>query len=56
MVTVWSAPNYCYRCGNVASIMKIDEDLKPRFNIFVAVADELRHVPPNRRGPGDYFL
>ncbi|KAB5582609.1 Metallo-dependent phosphatase-like protein [Coniochaeta sp. 2T2.1] len=56
VVTVWSAPNYCYRCGNVASIMTVDKQLKTQFKIFSAVPDDQRHVPAGRRGPGDYFL
>ncbi|KFY71451.1 hypothetical protein V501_08318 [Pseudogymnoascus sp. VKM F-4519 (FW-2642)] len=56
VVTVWSAPNYCYRCGNVASIMNVGEDLDPKFSIFSAVPEDQRAVPAGRRGAGEYFL
>ncbi|KAI9841797.1 MAG: hypothetical protein M1837_000391 [Sclerophora amabilis] len=56
VVTVWSAPNYCYRCGNVASIMNLREDLNPKFTIFSAVPDDQRAVPSGRGGRSEYFL
>jgi len=55
LVTVWSAPNYCYRCGNVASILKVDEDLGREFIIFSETDGSTRlSVPPRQTIP--YFV
>ncbi|KAJ1949130.1 Protein phosphatase methylesterase 1 [Dispira parvispora] len=60
LVTVWSAPNYCYRCGNVASVLHIDPSLEVNdqsFTIFKAVPENQRTVPARIPGSGiQYFL
>ena len=52
--TVWSAPNYCYRCGNKASILKIDQNLSRSIEYFDFSAKSLESQPPRTLIP--YFL
>ncbi|KAJ6886440.1 hypothetical protein NC651_026968 [Populus alba x Populus x berolinensis] len=47
IVTVWSAPNYCYRCGNVAAILELDENLNKQFRVFDA-APQTCIISPSR--------
>ena len=54
LVTVWSAPNYCNRCGNVAAILEFDENMTSSYKKFEA-------APSEDRGEGkkvipEYFL
>eukprot|EP00892_Ulva_mutabilis_P009774 jgi/Ulvmu1/7169/UM034_0077.1 len=55
LVTVWSAPNYCYRCGNVAAILEFDENLTRSFKVFEAAPNEARALQA-KKTPPDYFL
>ncbi|CEG76967.1 Putative Serine/threonine-protein phosphatase [Rhizopus microsporus] len=57
IVTVWSAPNYCYRCGNVAAILKLDEHLNTEYKMFdAAPQQEAARNTPNKSALPDYFL
>ena len=40
--TVWSAPNYCYRCGNMASILTVKENGEQLFTDFNAAEENSR--------------
>lgn len=34
LITVWSAPHYCAKFFNLASILEIDENMNKHFNVF----------------------
>ena len=44
LVTVWSAPNYCYRCNNLAAIMEVKESGEKEFKIFKTVPESMKSV------------
>lgn len=49
--TVWSAPNYCYRCGNSASILEIGPNESVHFNVFEAAPENQIDGPNNQPLP-----
>lgn len=54
LVTVWSAPNYCYRCGNVASILCFDDNLEREVKYFTETEENSTTMAPRNSVP--YFL
>ena len=56
LVTVWSAPNYCYRCGNVAAILTVNVDGVIDFSVFEPRPQHLRKIPDFTTRMPDYFL
>jgi serine/threonine-protein phosphatase 4 catalytic subunit len=55
LTTIWSAPNYCYRCGNVAAILELDENLNPSYKKFNAAPEDYKE-PPVKKPLPEYFL
>ncbi len=54
VVTIFSAPNYCYRCGNQAAIMELGENLQYTFLQFDPAPR--RGEPQVTRKVPDYFV
>ncbi|GFY52726.1 hypothetical protein TNIN_147531 [Trichonephila inaurata madagascariensis] len=54
LVTVWSAPNYCYRCGNIAAVLSFTNATTRKPKLFSAVPDSERVIPARITTP--YFL
>ena len=52
--TIFSAPNYCYRCGNQAAFMEVDEFLNTYFQQFDPAPR--RGEPHVSERTPDYFL
>jgi serine/threonine-protein phosphatase 2A catalytic subunit len=55
VVTLFSAPNYCYRCGNKAAIMEIDDNLNLQMSQFDPAPREESKLVLKSSIP-DYFL
>eukprot|EP00915_Cephaloidophora_sp_WS-2016_P000593 GHVH01000728.1.p1 GENE.GHVH01000728.1~~GHVH01000728.1.p1 ORF type:complete len:282 (+),score=34.48 GHVH01000728.1:146-991(+) len=55
IVTVFSAPNYCYRCLNQAAIMEIDDRMNYTFIQFNPSSQRTVPADTEKRIP-DYFL
>lgn len=52
--TVWSAPNYCYRCGNLASILEVGVEGERYFNVFDAAPENDKNFQTNVQKPVSY--
>ena len=55
VVTIFSAPNYCYRCGNQAAILEVDELAQQQFLQFDPAPRRGEPQAAGRKTP-EYFL
>jgi serine/threonine-protein phosphatase 4 catalytic subunit len=56
LVTVWSAPNYCGKCGNLASIMELDENMAKLYKIFEETPAEEKKLEKRFAGNSNQYI
>jgi serine/threonine-protein phosphatase 4 catalytic subunit len=55
LVTIWSAPNYVYRCANLAAVMNLDETGSTSFLNYESAPLGQRQLPA-RKPITEYFI
>jgi len=55
-LTIFSAPNYCYRCGNLAGILEVYENLDTKLITYTPSPEQGASANPAQRKAPDYFL
>lgn len=59
VITIWSAPNYCYKPTNYASVATVSyqgSNVNIGINLFAAVPTKETTVPPSKQVLSDYFV
>jgi serine/threonine-protein phosphatase 2A catalytic subunit len=56
LLTLFSAPNYCYRCGNQAAILEVDDEFKMLIQQFDAAPRKRGEQLQISRSTPEYFL
>jgi serine/threonine-protein phosphatase 6 catalytic subunit len=56
LATVWSAPNYCYRCGNMAAILIVRENGARSFTVYGPAEENERDTAQQRTRRAVSFL
>lgn len=54
--TLFSAPNYCYRCGNKASIMELDQNCQKHIQQFDPASEGHNEEVIKQKTVPNYFL
>ena len=56
VLTLFSAPNYCYRCGNQAAIMQLDENINSHIIAYDPAPRETGKDAEKEAAKPDYFM
>lgn len=54
LLTIWSAPNYCYRCGNLGAVLRVHDPDSLEVRVFEAAQKSFRGAESSKAV--HYFL